>query len=134
MTTWLSASERARATVIGSTDSVSAAVAARADLFLSAPRRRDAPRGRRPVRDVRRGRPRRARPVAGRGGGDGRTFPDALAAVPAAAVNGAPLLLVPGDCTPAETGAYVEGNAALRGVLVVGDSSAVADDALERVC
>lgn len=134
VTTWLSASERARVTVIGSTDSVSAVVAARVDLFLSAPdavtRLAGADRYATSAAVARAVHAQSQVAVVA----TGRTFPDALAAVPAAAVNGAPLLLVPGDCTPAETGAYVEGNAALRGVLVVGDSSAVADDALDRAC
>lgn len=134
VTTWLSAADRSRVTVIGSTASVSATVTARADLFLSAP---DA---------VTRlaGADRYATSAAVASAvhqqssvavvATGRTFPDALAAVPAAAVNGAPLLLVPGDCTPTATRAYLEGNGALRGVLVVGDSSAVADEALDRAC
>ncbi|MEZ0493654.1 cell wall-binding repeat-containing protein [Kineococcus sp. TBRC 1896] len=132
--TWLSAADRSRATVIGSTESVSAAVADRTDLFLTSADAltRLAGQDRYATSAAVAQAVHAQSPVAVVA--TGRTFPDALAAVPAAAVNSAPLLLVPGDCAPDPTGAYLEGNGALRGVLVVGDSSAVADDALERAC
>ncbi|MEZ0166702.1 cell wall-binding repeat-containing protein [Kineococcus sp. LSe6-4] len=134
VTTWLSAAERTRATVVGGPESVSATVAARTDLFLTAPqavtRLSGADRYATSAAVARAAHPRSTVAVVA----TGRTFPDALAAVPVAAVNGAPLLLVPGNCSPAATGDYLAGNGALRGVLVAGDSSAVADGALERAC
>ena len=134
VTDWLNAAERARATVIGGVDSVSDPVANQVALFLGD-----------------------ARPVARLSGADrydtsavvartifpdarvavlatGRNFPDALAAVPAAAVNGAPLLLVPGECTPTTTGDYLTADPYLGGTIVVGNGSAISDASFDRDC
>lgn len=134
VTAWLNASDRTRATVIGGVDSVSDPVADQVALFLTD-----------------------ADPVARLSGADrydtaavvartifpdaevavlatGRNFPDALAAVPAAAVNGAPLLLVPGDCTPAATDGYLSGATSLGATIVVGDESAISDESFARNC
>ncbi|GAA4968460.1 hypothetical protein GCM10023225_08450 [Kineococcus glutinatus] len=63
----------------------------------------------------------------------GDDFPDALAAVPVAAVNDAPLLLLPKTCTPV---AVVERIADLRieRTVVLGGPSAVPNEALATVC
>ncbi|WP_432514886.1 cell wall-binding repeat-containing protein [Kineococcus sp. SYSU DK001] len=134
VTGWLSATERNRATVVGGTESVSEAVAGRLDLFLTdspAVTRLSGPDRYATSAAVARAAHPQARVVVV---ATGRTFPDALAAVPAAAVNGAPLLLTPGDCTPPATAAYLEGNSSVRGTVVVGDESAVADGASARTC
>lgn len=131
---WLSAADRARTTIVGGVESVSDPVAEEVDMFLTdadAVSRLSGP-----------DRYATSAAVAQTMYPDaevsvvatGRTFPDALAAVPAAAVNGAPLLLVPGDCTPAATADYLERNSAVRGTVVVGDEGAVAGESFDRDC
>lgn len=134
VTDWLSAADRARVTVVGGVDSVSDPVAREVDLFLTdadaVTRLSGADRYATSAAVAQRLSPdARVAVVA-----TGRTFPDALAAVPVAAVNGAPLLLVPGDCAPAGTAEYLADAAYLGGTIVVGAEAAVADGSLDRAC
>lgn len=64
----------------------------------------------------------------------GEDFPDALAGVPAAAVNDAPMLLVRSTCGPLPVIAYVAGNEALISEIVLGGPTAVSDDSLLTSC
>ena len=47
---------------------------------------------------------------------------------------GAPLLLVPGDRTPAATDEHLPGAAYLGGTIVVEDGSAISDESFARTC
>jgi len=64
----------------------------------------------------------------------GEDFPDALAGVPAAAVNQAPILLVRSTCGPLPVIAYVAGDKALSSEIVLGGPTAVSDDSLLTSC
>ncbi|WP_380174081.1 cell wall-binding repeat-containing protein [Kineococcus sp. DHX-1] len=64
----------------------------------------------------------------------GDNFPDALAGVPAAAVNAAPVLLLPKDCTPASLATYVQGNTNISAEIVLGGPTSVTAEALTTTC
>ncbi|MEZ0491283.1 cell wall-binding repeat-containing protein [Kineococcus sp. TBRC 1896] len=64
----------------------------------------------------------------------GDDFPDALAGVPAAAVNAAPVLLLPQACTPASLAAYVQGNTGITAEIVLGGPTSVTPEALTTNC
>ena len=74
--------------------------------------------------------------AAGRGGtvlvASGEDFPDAVAAAPAAAIGGEPLLLVAQDTLPAQTAAEITRLAPTR-VVVVGSTSSVSDAVLTAI-
>lgn len=64
----------------------------------------------------------------------GDDFPDALAGVPAAAVNGAPILLLPQLCAPVSVNTYLLGNPALSSEIILGGPTAVTPEALGYTC
>lgn len=63
----------------------------------------------------------------------GDNFPDALAGVPAAAVNAAPILLLPQTCTPLSIFDYVSGSQ-VSGEIVLGGPTSVTAQALTTNC
>lgn len=63
----------------------------------------------------------------------GDDFPDALAGVPAAAVNAAPILLLPQRCTPLSLVDYIAGSQ-VSGEIVLGGPTAVTGEALTTNC
>jgi len=63
----------------------------------------------------------------------GDNFPDALAGVPAAAVNLAPMLLLPKECTPVSLVDYVL-EAQISSEIVLGGPSSVTPEALTTTC
>ncbi|WP_432570863.1 cell wall-binding repeat-containing protein [Kineococcus sp. SYSU DK005] len=63
----------------------------------------------------------------------GENFPDALAAVPAAALNAAPVLLLPPACSPASTVAYTLASGASTQI-VLGGPTSVTPEALLTAC
>ena len=63
----------------------------------------------------------------------GDDFPDALAAVPAAAVNAAPMLLLPQQCYPTSVGAYLlSGTVTIE--IILGYPASVTPEALSTEC
>ncbi|GAA0297591.1 cell wall-binding repeat-containing protein [Kineococcus aurantiacus] len=64
----------------------------------------------------------------------GDDFPDALAGVPAAAVNAAPILLLPKSCSPASTLAYLGTFPEGVSEIVLGGPTAVTPEALSVAC
>ncbi|WP_432562074.1 cell wall-binding repeat-containing protein [Kineococcus sp. SYSU DK003] len=134
LASWLSDVDAGRVTVVGGTSSVPQEVVREVDLFLSAvdavQRLAGGDRYETSAAVARSGHPEAEVAVFA----TGQNFPDALAAVPAAAVNSAPLLLVPGTCTPASTGAYLSANTYLRGTIVVGDEGVLTASSTGRTC
>ncbi|MEZ0166613.1 cell wall-binding repeat-containing protein [Kineococcus sp. LSe6-4] len=64
----------------------------------------------------------------------GDDFPDALAGVPAAAVNGAPVLLLPKECSPASVNEYVLANTNISAEVVLGGLTSVTPESLLTAC
>jgi putative cell wall-binding protein len=63
----------------------------------------------------------------------GDDFPDALAGVPAAALNGAPMLLLPQHCTPLSEYTYLLGSK-VSAEIVLGGPASVTPEALRTNC
>lgn len=63
----------------------------------------------------------------------GDNFPDALAGVPAAALNAAPMLLLPQQCTPVSVSDYLI-NSQISSEIILGGPTAVTAEALTTDC
>ncbi len=63
----------------------------------------------------------------------GDNFPDALAGVPAAALNAAPMLLLPQQCTPLSLATYVA-NSQISSEIILGGPTSVTPEALTTTC